>query len=68
MGQFRSVSIIVIIIVERSVSHPPKAEDATEESINMALSASTRGVPGRVEERTVADRLSIMISGFMGSL
>lgn len=50
------------------MSHPPQAEDATEESINMAVSASTRGVPGREKERTVADRLRIIISGFMGSL
>ena len=50
------------------MSHSPKAEDATEESINMVVSASTKCVPGRQEERTVADRLSIMRSGFMSSL
>lgn len=29
--------LVRIIIVERSVSHPRKAEDATEESINMVV-------------------------------
>jgi hypothetical protein len=38
--QFRSVSII---IAERRVIHHPKADDATEESINIVL-ASTKGV------------------------
>jgi hypothetical protein len=40
--QFRSVNIIVV--VERSVSHLPEAEDATEESIDMT---STKFVADR---------------------
>jgi hypothetical protein len=57
-----------IIIFERSVSHVLMAEYATEESINMAVSASTKCVLGRQEERTVADRLSIMISESMSTV
>lgn len=64
--QFRSVGIIMI--VERSVSYPPKAQDATKESSNMVFSLFRGGAREREVKRAVADRLSILISRFMSSL